>query len=515
MNMDINLLYKTAFNSANEGLIMVNKTGEIVEVNVKTIDMFGYSKEELVGQKVEVLMASRYQHSHVSTRDAFQKKPTPRAMSNEKSQLYGMRKDGVEIPINISLNLFVIDGVHFVLALISDVTKSRLLLEELKSAKDNLFKLNLELENLVIKRTKELRKSQKLYQLIAQSFPNGIINVLNTNYQFVFAEGKDLKNRGIKAVSLIGTSFLDQFNAVSKAEILEKLELVCADNIQSLQVKIEERYYELNIIGLVNSDNVVDQILIVQFNISQLKKHEIEQERALLKERELGVMKSRFVSMASHEFRTPLSAILSSTSLIEKYEKEEQQDKRLRHTERIKSSVNNLTNILNDFLSFDKLSSGNINVTVEEFDLLEAIESALDEIQVLKKKGQEFVVVKESLGSIESDPKLLKNVVINLVSNAIKYSKDDSEIEIKVFEEKEMIHIEVKDSGIGIPEDEQKKMFQRFFRAGNVSNIQGTGLGLNIVKKYVELLKGDITFESKLNVGSTFIVTLPKNIRHV
>ncbi len=515
MNIDMNLLYKTAFNSANEGLVLVNKTGEIIEVNTKTIKLFGYSKEELLGQKVEILMSSKYHKSHVATRNSYHKKPSAREMSNEKSHLFGMRKDGTEMPINISLNPFEMEGERFVLALISDVTKSRKLLEELKSTKDNLFKLNLELENLVIKRTKQLRKSQKLYQLIAQSFPNGIINVLNSEYEYVFAEGKDLKNRKIVPDSLIGTSFLSQFNESSKANILDKLKLVSTDSIQSLQVEIDECYYELNIIGLANSDNVIDQILIVQFNISQLKKHEKEQERALVKERELGVMKSRFVSMASHEFRTPLSAILSSSSLIEKYEKEEQQGNRLKHTARIKSSVNNLTNILNDFLSFDKLSSGNINVTIERFDLMEAIEAALDEIQVLKKKGQKFIVDKDATHTVESDPKLLKNIIINLISNAIKYSDEGSEVEIRVSEKKESIKIEIKDSGIGIPEEEQKKMFQRFFRAGNVSNIQGTGLGLNIVKKYVELLNGNITFESKLNVGSTFIVTLPKIFSHV
>jgi PAS domain S-box-containing protein len=242
-------------------------------------------------------------------------------------------------------------------------------------------------------------------------------------------------------------------------------------------------------------------------SLEDLKKAEQEILKSLEKEKELGELKSRFVSMASHEFRTPLTTILSSANLIQKYESADQQDSREKHVGRIKNSVRNLTAILNDFLSLEKLESGIQKVERSDFHLDELVHELIDDMTL---KNDQRISFEPSKINIYTDRHILMNVLINLLSNASKYSNEGDEINMAIETTKNKILIIIEDHGIGIPASEQKNMFERFFRAGNVTNIQGTGLGLNIVRKYVTLLDGKISFISEQGKGSTFIVALPK-----
>lgn len=253
--------------------------------------------------------------------------------------------------------------------------------------------------------------------------------------------------------------------------------------------------------------DTVNQLLNSKSDLEATRK---DLEVALNKEKELGELKSRFVSLASHEFRTPLSTILSSASIIEKYGVS---DKQIKHTKKIQNSVKNLTGILNDFLSLGKIEEGKIRIKVESFDLIELIHDVVEELNEFKKKDQIFKLhLSADSCAINTDINLLRNIIINLISNACKYS-GDGEIKISQLEEGEMINISVKDNGIGIPENQQKFLFDRFFRAENTGNIQGTGLGLNIVKNYTELLNGSISFLSKENEGTTFTIIFPKQLK--
>lgn len=241
-------------------------------------------------------------------------------------------------------------------------------------------------------------------------------------------------------------------------------------------------------------------------DISELK----EVKEALKKEMQLNELKSRFVTMASHEFRTPLSAILSSASLIGKYNDRNDEEKRIKHVNRIKSSVGNLTNILNDFLSLSKLEEGKVHNEPYELNIKELSEEILEDLTPVLKEGQKLDY--QHVGSVESvilDRAIVKTIVINLLSNAIKYSGEGKKIEFTTLVNDKMIEFLVKDQGIGIPEADQPHLFGLFFRAQNASSIQGTGIGLNIVKKYVDMLEGQIDFKSELNVGTSFTITFP------
>jgi len=280
---------------------------------------------------------------------------------------------------------------------------------------------------------------------------------------------------------------------------------------KNLEHTVSERTYELEkTVNKLLSTNKAYESEIKERKLAELKLKDIQEELmvSLSKEKELNEMKSRFVSMASHEFRTPLTSILSSAAIIGRYTKEDQQGNREKHINRIKSSVANLTGILNDFLSLSKLEEGRVEINLSELNLEELCKEIIEDTKQLLKTDQKIIhTVHGDDPHVLVDERILRNVVFNLISNAIKYSEED--INCDIYFRKDHFELVVKDRGIGIPEEDQKHLFSRFFRAGNVTNIQGTGLGLNIVKRYADIMGGTITFESEHEVGTTFFVKIP------
>jgi len=235
-----------------------------------------------------------------------------------------------------------------------------------------------------------------------------------------------------------------------------------------------------------------------------------ELDLALRKEKELGQLKSRFVSMASHEFRTPLSAVKLSASLVEKYAEPYQNQNIEKHIGKIKKSIGELSTILGDFLSLEKLESGKIIVAVDDFNLEEFCSEMAAEMQLLAKPGQQLLYAHSGTTPFTRlDQQLIKHCLYNLLSNAIKYSGENTVIHFDTWVNDMECRMSVIDQGIGIPEADQQHLFSAFFRAGNTGNIQGTGLGLNIVSRYTQLMQGTVSFESKPAQGTTFTLSFP------
>lgn len=248
----------------------------------------------------------------------------------------------------------------------------------------------------------------------------------------------------------------------------------------------------------------------VEERTAALRQREAELQRALGKERELNELKSRFLSMASHEFKTPLSTVLSSVELIEMYEEGDQQPKRQRHADRIKQAVGQLTEVLDDFLSLSKLEQGVITVNPRTVDLQAIVATSIESAEGQLKAGQTIVMeLADEPRRFATDPKLLRHILTNLLSNAAKYSPPNAEIIIRSALDEGDCCVSVIDRGIGIPAEDQAHLFERFFRARNVENVKGTGLGLNIVANYARLLGGAMEFTSKLGEGSTFTIRIP------
>jgi PAS domain S-box-containing protein len=399
--------FEALFQHASIGILVADQTGSILLANDFMLALFGYdSAQELVGKKIEHLIPQRYHSNHVKQRKGYIAKPQPRPMGLG-IDLFALRKDGTEFPVEISLSNYKTEQGFFAIAFINDITRRK------------------EIENAVLEQKEQL------------------------------------------------------------AAINKKME----ELNDELEHKVEQRTQQLR--------NTMEQL--------EASKDEIT--KALSKEKELSDMKSRFVSMASHEFRTPLSTILSSASLVAKYTESDEQEKRDRHILRIKSSVNNLTDTLNEFLSIGKIEDGKIIAHFAIFNLKEMIATICSELQGIAKSRQQFIPTHRGNEKVNLDPSLLRNVIINLLSNAIKFSPENGIIAITSNANGERITISIKDNGIGISEEDQQHLFERFFRGANVTNIQGTGLGLHIVSKYIELMNGSIEFRSELEKGTEFIIT--------
>lgn len=398
------------FENATEGIILTNGKGKIVLANPAAEKMFGYTDEELRNLPVEVLIPANFRTGHKSLREGFHKKPSNRSMGAGRD-LFALKKNGEEFPVEISLSYYAKDGELFVIAFIVDITLR-------KEIEKNLVKKQNELEKV----TYEVRK-------------------LNTE----------------------------------------------------LERKVDERTY------------------ILKEALEKLEQSQTELHEALGKERQLNEIKSRFVSMASHEFRTPLSAVLSSAALLSKYTKDDEQEKRDKHIGRIKDSVKHLNDILEDFLSLGKLDEGKISADPHEFNLKEMINETLADVKVVLKPGQKFNLSFDGESVVNSDKKLLRNILINLLSNAAKFSEEDLPIEITVKSKPEQVSLMIKDHGIGISEKDQEDLFKIFYRASNVTNIQGTGLGLHIVKRYLDLMRGTVDLRSQLGKGTAITITFPNN----
>lgn len=247
--------------------------------------------------------------------------------------------------------------------------------------------------------------------------------------------------------------------------------------------------------------------------LHELEKAKEEASMALEKEKQLNRMKSRFVSMASHEFRTPLSSMQLSAVLIEKYLQTSDNIQILKHLHKIKNAIASLNSILNDFLSLEKLDTGIVKPHFDSFDIVKFSEELTDEMQLITKEDQ--IIIYQHTGSeseINLDQNLLRNCLMNLMSNAIKYSGEHTLIEFSTEINEDRYVFSVKDNGIGIPEEDQSGLFQPFFRAHNIGNIPGTGLGLNIVQRYVNLMDGRVHFESKSGKGTEFTLSFQKNL---
>lgn len=258
---------------------------------------------------------------------------------------------------------------------------------------------------------------------------------------------------------------------------------------------------------------VEDRTKMLRETLSALEQSKHELSDALKTEKDLGELKSRFVSMASHEFKTPLSTILSSAYLLDKYNDLNEPAKRSKHITRIKNAVNDMKAILDDFLSLDKLDEGLIKCTmvyVTAQNCFNEIENIINEMQVNCKPGQTIEFSHSGDREVFIDKHLLKNICINLLSNAIKFSPENSNIKINCLVTGNDFGLSITDNGIGISEEDRHHLFERFFRAKNAVNIQGTGLGLHIVAKYLELMQGNIEIESELNNGTKVTIQIPQ-----
>lgn len=330
-----------------------------------------------------------------------------------------------------------------------------------------------------------------------------LANYQNTGKKKIIGKGREV--RGLRKD---GSQFPFRL-AVSEVKYQDRV--IYAGFIHDLSKEKESEEY-LKKYASELEETVKNRTRSLQQMLHKLEDAKEESNRSLEKQIELTKMKSRFVSMASHEFRTPLSSMQLSVVLIEKYLQISDNTQIIKHLHKVKNTIAGLNSILNDFLSLEKLDTDIVKAHYELFDMVKFAEELTEEMQLISKEDQ--IIIYEHTGNeneIYLDQNLLRNCLINLISNAIKYSGEHTLIEFSTEINKEEYLFTVKDNGLGIPEVDHPSLFQPFFRAHNIGNIPGTGLGLNIVLRYVNLMNGQIHFESKAGSGTKFMLSFHKN----
>lgn len=252
---------------------------------------------------------------------------------------------------------------------------------------------------------------------------------------------------------------------------------------------------------------------IVAERTAELKNKNKQLEVALNREKEVSEFKSRIVTTISHEFRTPMTTIMSSAELMERLiNKDQPKEKVFRHTNLIKQSVAELIELLNDVLLVEKFDSGKYEVNIKPLDLDAYFKDLTFKTEIGIGRSHQFIAnIDDDLGTSKTDKKLLGHILNNLLSNAFKYSDSNSKVELNIEKNDTSFNIKVIDEGMGMNEETVSMIFDSFYRAKNVTNIEGTGMGLSILNNSIKMLKGEIKAESELGKGSTFFVKLPLN----
>lgn len=505
--------FQSLFETAIDGVIVISDRGIIEDINLAAVLLFGFTKEETIGNNISMLMAEPHQSAHDGYIKNYQETRKAKIIGIGR-EVEGRKKDGSMFPFRLAVSEFISKGKTYYTGIIHDLTNEKRNEQAIKEYAEKLeqrveertARLQNEIELKEIAE-KALIESQKLYETIAVNFPNGTIAVLDRDLNIVFIEGSELKKLGFGTSNMVGQNYISLLPDEVKEVVESNIRAVFAGDDTIFEFANNNQKYRARCVPLFNSRNEIDQVLLVENNITKEKHAEEEIYNALNKEKQLNELKTKFVSMASHEFRTPLSSILSSAGLIEKYTQELQQPNRVKHIQKIKKNVHNLNMILNDFLSLEKIEGGFVKNNPEHVVLNEFLEEFVEENSAMLKSNQ---LIKLELNHVAKmvlvDTFLFRNMLTNLVSNAVKYSSED--VCIKTQERNGKLVISVRDKGIGISAEDQKNLFNRFYRASNSGNIQGTGLGLNIVRRYANIMNADITFESELNKGSTFTIEI-------
>ena len=523
--------FKVLSQLASIGIVMTDEKGACIYANDTWQELSGLSLEESLdsGWANAILEEDRELVLN-GWQDAIQKKEK---FSIEHRLLHSHTNQIKNVLASSTPILDESGNVTGYIAVASDITES-------KKTRQKLQQLNIELEGKVDERTKELLETVKklvqtnlhledqmeetqaaetraeeihdLYQAIVRYLPNAMVVVVDREFKLVSFEGEEKENIGLKEGN-VKNKHIDELTFLStegRLRAKENIKRTLEGAHLTYDVDFRDQNYRVNSMPFYDSEGQVYQALLVYTNITDQKKIELEMAAALKKEQDLNELKSRFVALASHEFRTPLGVILSAADLIALQNGEGKEERRLKNVGRIKSNVKNLTKLLNEFLSLSKLEEGVVRNEPEIFEIIGFANEIIEELQQSKKVGQE-ILLSHNQPDVELylDKQIIHNILLNLLSNAIKYSKENGIIKLGITTNQSTLYIKVEDNGIGIPKEEQVHLFNRFFRAGNAINIEGTGLGLHIVKKYVQLLRGEISVESELNVGTAFTIKVP------
>ncbi len=494
--------FRSIYDNSTVGLYRTTPDGKILMANPSVVGMLGFeSIDELIERNLEN-NGFNEEYPRSKFKDLLEKNGEVIGFETEWE-----RKDKSKIFVRESAKA-IKDANGIILyyeGTVEDISQR-------KKAEQDLDNYRLHLESLIEERTKELKSSEERFRQLAELSEDSITR-FNRDFICVYANPAIKKQTGISHKKIIGMHMSSlPINKNYKDESLKKLDLVFSKGVKErIEFQtVEDLWIDIVVIPEFDKSGNIETVLSFGRDVTERKRIEERILQMLQKEQELNEIKTNFISMASHEFRTPLAAILSSADILEIYLKDYTDKKFSNHIGKIQRSVTTMTLLLDEVLTLSRTERGMITFNPQKIDFYELcyqvvengnqLSNGINQIKLLYELNNNF---------IKADLTLLDHILNNLVSNAVKYSPEGGNIILSISKQKEEIKIVIADHGIGIEKEDMKNLFEPFFRGGNVKYLKGSGLGLPIVKRFVELHNGTILFESEPDKGTTVTVIIP------
>ncbi len=504
-------------------VIMTNVKGDIEYVNPKFTETTGYLKEEVIGKNPRILKSGEMQPETYN-----ELWNTITSGKEWHGEFHNKKKNGDLFweAASISPVRDEKGSITNFVAIKEDITERKRLDKELKESEEQFRTLVNTVPDIII-RTDLLGNIIYVNEtLLPQNIPIGKIlgvNILTflspedrvrglENIKLMFKEKLGLREYKLKFNSI-------EFDCEINGDLLRDSEgepngmvYVIRDITERKKTEKELENYRYHLEELIRERTKELEHInkLLEEEIVKQKQAEEKVKQSLEKEKEFSELKSKFTSIASHEFRTPLAVIYSSTELLQRYGKQWSDEEFNEQVERVKDYVHHMTDIMDDMLTISRTETGKIKFEPRATDLEQLCLSIFGDLKLLLTPKHNLhlnYMLKQKKYKV--DEKLLRYILVNLLSNAIKYSINGGDIDLEVTDQKDNIIFEINDNGIGIPEKDQPYLFEPFHRGENVGEIQGTGLGMSIIKRSVEMHNGSIIFQSRINEGTKFKVTIP------